>query len=102
MKHVLIFLFAALCCMLSAKELKVLAIGNSFSEDAVEEHLSSLAQAEGLTVVIGNMYIGGCSLQRHANNIVGAKDLDFRPYKISRNWCGKDYFTECIFSNFDF
>ena len=50
---------------------KVLAIGNSFSEDAVEEHLSSLAQAEGLTVVIGNMYIGGCSLERHVNNLRG-------------------------------
>lgn len=51
--------------------LKVLAIGNSFSEDAVEEHLSQLAQAEGLTVVIGNMYIGGCSLERHVNNLRG-------------------------------
>ena len=51
--------------------IKVLAIGNSFSEDAVEEHLSSLAQAEGLTVVIGNMYIGGCSLERHVNNLRG-------------------------------
>ena len=51
--------------------IKVLAIGNSFSEDAVEEHLSFLAQAEGLTVVIGNMYIGGCSLERHVNNLRG-------------------------------
>lgn len=51
--------------------LKVLAIGNSFSEDAVEEHLSDLARAEGLTVVIGNMYIGGCSIERHVRNLRG-------------------------------
>ena len=60
---------------------KVLAIGNSFSEDAVEEHLSSLAQAEGLTVVIGNMYIGGCSLERHVNNLRGnLKEYRYRKF----------------------
>ena len=41
---------------------KVLAIGNSFSEDAIEQHLSALARAEGLNVIICNMYIGGCSI----------------------------------------
>ena len=35
---------------------KVLAIGNSFSEDAIEQHLSALARAEGLNVIICNMY----------------------------------------------
>ena len=49
--------------------LKVLAIGNSFSEDAVEQHLSGLARAEGLNVIICNMYIGGCSFERHVKNL---------------------------------
>ncbi|RAV30648.1 hypothetical protein DN748_02200 [Sinomicrobium soli] len=48
--------------------LKVLAIGNSFSEDAVENNLYELARAEGVTMVIGNLYIGGASLERHWNN----------------------------------
>ena len=70
MKRILLVLsfaliFGASSVFAQTDTLKVLAIGNSFSEDAVEEHLSSLAQAEGLTVVIGNMYIGGCSLERH-------------------------------------
>lgn len=66
--------------------LKVLAIGNSFSEDAVEEHLSSLAQAEGLTVVIGNMYIGGCSLERHVNNLRGnLKEYRYRKFDPKGN-----------------
>ena len=77
------------------KPLRVLMIGNSFSISCMT-HIPKVAKALGLELDITSMYIGGCSLQRHANNIVGAKDLDFRPYKISRNWCGKDYFTECI------
>lgn len=49
--------------------IKVLAIGNSFSEDAIEEHLHDLAKAEGLNVIICNMYIGGCAIDRHVKNI---------------------------------
>ncbi len=49
--------------------IKVLAIGNSFSVDAMEEHLSDLAQAAGLATVLGNMYIGGCPIDRHVKNL---------------------------------
>jgi hypothetical protein len=49
--------------------IRILAIGNSFSEDALESHLYELAKAEGKTVVIGNMYIGGASLQDHVKNV---------------------------------
>lgn len=38
---------------------KILAIGNSFSADAVEQELYGLFEAVGQKVVIGNMYIGG-------------------------------------------
>lgn len=47
---------------------RILAIGNSFSQDAVEQYLHELAKADGKTVIIGNMYIGGCSLERHVKN----------------------------------
>ena len=50
------------------KVVKILAIGNSFSQDAVEEYLRELAEAEGISTIIGNMYIGGCSLERHVKN----------------------------------
>ena len=36
---------------------KILAIGNSFSADAVEQELYGLFEAVGQKVVIGNMYI---------------------------------------------
>jgi hypothetical protein len=48
--------------------IKILAIGNSFSEDAIESNLYELAKEKGLKVVIGNMYIGGASLATHKTN----------------------------------
>lgn len=60
---------------------RILAIGNSFSEDAVEEHLSDLARAEGIPVIICNMYIGGCYIERHVNNLRG-NVADYRYRKI--------------------
>ncbi len=48
---------------------KILAIGNSFSQDAVEQYLYDLAKASGIEVVIGNMYIGGCDLDKHFANL---------------------------------
>lgn len=50
------------------KTIHILAIGNSFSQDAVEQYLYELAEAEGISVVIGNLYIGGCSLETHLEN----------------------------------
>ena len=56
---------------LSGKTIKVLAIGNSFSQDAVEQYLYELAKAQGDSLVIGNAYIGGCSIERHYANLLG-------------------------------
>lgn len=53
--------------------IRILAIGNSFSEDAVEQYLWNLADAEGIETVIGNMYIPGCSLATHVENAEGDK-----------------------------
>ena len=63
---------------------KVLAIGNSFSEDAIEQHLSALVRAEGLNVIICNMYIGGCSIDRHVENLRGNK-AEYRYRKFDVN-----------------
>lgn len=48
--------------------IKILAIGNSFSEDAVEYYLHGLATAAGYKVIIGNLYIGGAPLDLHWKN----------------------------------
>lgn len=48
--------------------LKILSIGNSFSTDA-QRYLKALADLSGVEIYNENLYIGGCSLERHANNI---------------------------------
>lgn len=48
--------------------LRILAIGNSFSQDAVEQYLHELAEAAGKPIVVGNMYIGGAPLSLHWEN----------------------------------
>lgn len=54
---------------LSTKDtIKVLAIGNSFSQDALESYLSEFAQAADIPLVIGNLLIGGASLALHWDN----------------------------------
>lgn len=65
------------------RPLKLLAIGNSFSEDAIEQNLFELAGAAGHQMVIGNMYIGGCSLERHWGNAQSNKpDYNYRKIEI--------------------
>jgi hypothetical protein len=48
--------------------IRILAIGNSFSEDAIEQYLYELANANNQEMIIANMYIGGSSLEEHATN----------------------------------
>lgn len=60
---------SAVCTVtVRAPTFKILAIGNSFSQDAVEQYLYELAASEGFKPIIGNMYIGGCSLATHVAN----------------------------------
>ena len=49
----------------SDKTIKILAIGNSFSQDAIEQYLWNIAQADSIDIVVGNLYFGGCSLEQH-------------------------------------
>lgn len=48
--------------------LKILAIGNSFSQDATA-YLYDIAKADKLEIKVVNLYIGGCSLETHWKNI---------------------------------
>lgn len=67
------------------KSLKILAIGNSYSDDATK-YLWDICKAAGIEeVVIANMYIGGCSLETHWENISG----DVRAYTYYKNTDGE-------------
>lgn len=51
------------------KSIKILSIGNSFSIDTMQ-HLPHLLTSLGVeTVHLGNLYIGGCSINRHWANV---------------------------------
>lgn len=54
---------------MSARLIKVLAIGNSFSVDALEQEMHNVVNAGGDEIVIGNLYHPGCSIERHYNNM---------------------------------
>lgn len=60
--------------------MNILAIGNSFSEDATH-YLHELARADGKNVQVVNLYIGGCSLERHYRNMLSNE----RAYELQYN-----------------
>lgn len=51
------------------EQIHILAFGNSYSHDAMEQYLYDLFKAEGIEAVIGNMFIAGCNLETHWENI---------------------------------
>lgn len=57
--------------------IKVLAIGNSFSQDATR-YLRKISQAAGEDMKVVNLYIGGCPLSRHFKNM----NNDERAYSL--------------------
>ena len=61
--------------------LKVLAIGNSFSDDTME-YVGKIAQSLGVKEIkLGNLYIGGCSIERHYWN--AASDSAAYEYRVN-------------------
>ena len=107
MKKIVLLLFVLLsfgATVWATEPVKILAIGNSFSADAVEEHLSDLARAEGLDVIIYNMYIGGCSIERHVKNLrenipdykcrqidVDGNKIEVKEYTLERALADEDW-----------
>ena len=53
---------------------RVLAIGNSFSQDAVEQYLWELAQEAGVKMIIGNAYRGGQGFHSHWIDVTEANN----------------------------
>ena len=53
----------------SLSSLYILAIGNSFSVDAMQYLYQILQELGYRDIYLGNLYIGGCTLQTHAGNV---------------------------------
>lgn len=57
--------------VISKESVKILAIGNSFSDDAMVNYMYDILRAFGVNeIILGNMYIGGCTVETHYNNAV--------------------------------
>lgn len=84
----LLVLFTWAACVFGAPldpagTLKILAIGNSFSQDAME-HLYHIAADAGVDVVLGYLYIGGSNLAQHWRNA----QYDLPNYQYYKNTDG--------------
>ena len=77
---------AAFCAVpVSAKALKVLMIGNSFSICVLKE-MPQCAASAGDKLDLASLYIGGCPLDKHWANVEKASDPEFKPYGFSWNY----------------
>lgn len=77
------------------KTYKILAIGNSFSQDATR-YLYQVARSQGKAFKVINLYIGGCPLSHHNINILDDKkayDLQLNGYSSEMNISIKDALT---------
>ena len=67
--------------------LRILAIGNSFSNDATE-YIPGLLEAAGIhNVILGRLYIGGCTLERHCKEF----ETDARNYAYTKSYGGSKW-----------
>ena len=63
----IVFLLSSFSFIISSASdtIRILCIGNSFSQDAVEQELAPICEAGKQPIIIGNLYFGGCSLKKH-------------------------------------
>ena len=64
--------------------LRILAVGNSFSDDGTE-YLPGLLEAAGIrNVIVARLYIGGCTLERHCKEYADGT-ANYVYYKSTKN-----------------
>ncbi|WP_326910881.1 DUF4886 domain-containing protein [Sedimentibacter sp. MB31-C6] len=76
----------------TTKEIKILTIGNSFSENA-SRWIYDIAKSAGVNVTIGNLYIDGCSLEKHWENASNNNNVYTYHKWISSNVTTKTYLS---------
>ena len=86
-------------------KLKILTIGNSFSDDTMQYVYQIARDAGAESISLGNLFIGGCSLNTHAANARGDKGAyEYRTNKSGTWSTVKEYkMSDAIKSeNWDF
>lgn len=64
------------------RNLKVLAIGNSFSQSLMAQLPKCAKALPGVELDFATLVIGGCSLESHWRNVEKSVDPEFRPYSV--------------------
>ncbi len=91
----LVMILAGFSSVSAGKEIKVLMIGNSFSQSLIGMLEPVAESVPDCGLVLENMYIGGCSLERHWENILAEEadrndryfpDFTYREKLESRDW----------------
>lgn len=88
--------------------ISILAVGNSFSVDAMENLYPVLSRLGYNKIRLGNLYIGGCSLETHAENLSGGetpRDAYTYYYTEDGTWTTTEKFvadTALVEDNWDF
>ena len=70
-----------MACDTYTNELKILSIGNSFSQDTMEYVAPIALNARLSKIKLGNLYMGGCSINQHYNHAVH----NLAPYTYFQN-----------------
>lgn len=97
-KIIVVALLMSMPLLMQGRTIKVFAIGNSFSEDAVEHYLYELAMEGHDTLIIGNAYRGGQGFESHWNVVEGNKaDFEFRKIVNGKRSNNKHYtLLQCL------
>ena len=72
--------FADLTVTEGEKSVKVLSIGSGMANDATSSYLNDIAKDAGISLVMGNIYMEGASLEDHIRNITDNQSV----YQYSR------------------
>ncbi len=75
-------LMAACAIVAADRPLKVLAIGNSFTASLMPQLPACAKALPGANLDFATLVIGGCSLERHWQNVEKSSDPEFRPYSV--------------------
>lgn len=68
--------------------MNILCIGNSFSQDA-SRYLHQIARADGILLNVYNLYIGGCTLERHYRNMLSGE----KAYELDVNGTSTGFYV---------
>ena len=69
------------------KSVRILAVGNSFSVDAMKKHLWDMLYSAGYEeITLGILYIGGCTLKTHWQNALNEQPSYTYYYTTTGTW----------------